>query len=135
MICGYVGLWTAINQLNILQNKQTNKQGNTVIGRGLSAPSLSPLLKLHCIALQWQLFSLKMTISFKSDHFDWKLSKLTFQSIWSGLKKWSFWVKIAVIAMHCNVTSMKVTSLVPIDSQYAVNPPMCVRAQSCLKSN
>ena len=28
----------------------------------LSAPSLSPSLKLYCIALQWQLFSLKMTI-------------------------------------------------------------------------
>ena len=28
----------------------------------LSTPSLSPSLKLHCIALQWQLFSLKMTI-------------------------------------------------------------------------
>ena len=27
--------------------------------------------------------------------------------------------------MHCYATSMKVTSLVRIDSQYVVNPPMC----------
>ena len=48
-----------------------------------------------------------------------------FQSIWSDLKKWSFWVKIAVIAMQCNAISMKVTSLMRIDSQYVLNPSMC----------
>ena len=90
---------------------------NTVIGRGLCASSLSPSLKLHCIAMT--------TIFTQNDHFfqTWpfwlKAEQINlFQSIWSDLKKWSFWVKIVVIAMQCNAISMKVTSLMRIDSQY-----------------
>ena len=98
---------------------------DTVIGRGLCASSLSPSLKLHCIAMT--------TIFTQNDHFfqTWpfwlKAEQINlFQSIWSDLKKWSFWVKIAVIAMQCNAISMKVTSLMRIDSQYVVNPSMCI---------
>ena len=35
-------------------------------------------------------------------------------------------MKIVVIAMQCNAFFMKGTSLVWIDSQYVVNPSMCV---------
>ena len=53
---------------------------------------------------------------FKPDQIDWKrLICSAFNQNGQIWKKWSFWVKIVVIAMQCNAILMKVTSLMRID--------------------
>ena len=65
----------------------------------LSAPSLSPSLRMHCNSLQWQLFSLKMTIFSNLTKLTEKVNLLSFQSKWSGLKKK---VILSENSCHCN---------------------------------
>ena len=61
-----------------------------------------------------------MIIFFKPDHFDWKLNKLTFFNqfgqVWkNGHFEWK------ELSLQCNAISMKVTSLMCINSQYVEN--------------
>ena len=80
-------------------------------------------IALHCIAMT-AIFS-QNDHFFKPDRIDWKrLICSAFNQNGQVWKKWSFWVRIVVIAMQCNAISMKVTSLMRIDSQYVVNPSM-----------
>ena len=80
----------------------------------LCTSSLSPSLKLHCIAMT-TIFT-QNDHFFKSDQIDRKrLICSAFNQNGQVWKKWSFWVKIVVIAMQRNAILMKVTSLMRID--------------------
>ena len=69
---------------------------------------------MHCIAMT-AIFT-QNDHFFKPDQIDWKrLICSAFNQNGQIWKKWSFWVKIVVIAMQCNAILMKGTSLVRID--------------------